>query len=90
MIPAPKGRYPPAKDYRLNNEDQLATNIPRSIHKILALLNFLSTLCVKKPSNRESPSPDQQNHVTTDKGLPAPRRVSTLAAQVAGAFRELR
>jgi hypothetical protein len=34
--------------------------------------------------------PTPQDHATTGKGLPAPRRMMTLVAQVAGAFIESR
>jgi hypothetical protein len=40
MISSPHGRYPLSEHYRLNNEDQLFTNIPRSVQRpsILELL----------------------------------------------------
>jgi hypothetical protein len=60
MIPAPKGQYPPAEQYRLNNEDQLITSIPRSVQVALALLSFLRILCITVIENAHPP--DQQVH----------------------------
>ncbi len=90
MTPAPKGRYPPAEHYRLNNEDQLVTKIPRSAQRTLALLSFLSTLYSENLAIGNPHPPDQEDHATTGEGLPAPRQMTTLLAEVAGAFRELR
>jgi hypothetical protein len=77
IIPAPKGRYPPADIYRLINEDQLVTNIPHPVQRALELLEHP----VQKLPRSAAPR---------DTGKPAPRWITILVAEVTGAFRELR
>ena len=53
IILARKGRCPPAEQFRLNNEDQLVIDVS---HSAQSTLEFLSTLCARKPCNLESTS----------------------------------
>lgn len=81
MIPAPKGRYPPAEQYRLNNKDRLGHQHSTFHSESIRIIDHLEHLCIP---------PSQQNRATTGMSLPAPRRATTLEPEVAGAFRELR
>ena len=92
MIPAPKGRYPPAEHYRLHNEYQIVSDTPRPIKRALALIllqSFLCTRCIREPSTRVFASPRSRGRETS-KSLPAQRRMMKLVAEVEGVFRELR
>jgi hypothetical protein len=78
MIPAPKGRYPPAEHYRLNNKDRLGyqhSTFHSESTRIIGLLQ-VERLCIL---------PSQQDRATTGMSLPAPRRATTLEPEVAGA-----